>query len=58
MNYYQEIEKILGREMTDNEFWEAVWAWLNQVAVADIVSGFKDCAGDEQKLREYQNSIG
>ena len=58
MNDYQEIEKILGREMTDNEFWAAGWARLNQVAVDDIVSVFKDCAGDEQKLREYQNSIG
>ena len=27
-------------------------------SVADIVSAFKACAGDEQKLREYQNSIG
>lgn len=58
MSDYQEIEKILGREMTDNEFWAAIWARLNQVAVADIVSAFKDCAGDERKLREYQNSIG
>lgn len=58
MSDYQEFEKMLGREMTDNEFWVAVWARLNQVAAADIVSAFKDCAGDEQKLREYQNSIG
>ena len=58
MSDYQEIENILGREMTDKEFWTAIWARLNQVAVADMVRAFKDCAGDEQKLREYQNSIG
>lgn len=58
MKDYQEIEKTLGREMTEDEFWAAGWARLNHVAVADIVSAFKNFAGDKQKLREYQNLIG
>ena len=57
MNDYQEIEKMLGREMTDNEFWAAGWARLNQVEVADIVSVFKDAAARGASLSELMDIL-